>query len=68
MSVRTSILRIPPSQRSTTDPFAAILPEVAEPKLDDRMDDEGDERPVPLRKCATVQATRRWSFRRLLGF
>jgi len=60
---RTHVLRAPASQRvGPADPFAAILPEVAEPKLDTSVLDE-DEDLIPLRPASVSQeSSGRWDF------
>jgi hypothetical protein len=63
MSRPTHVLRSPASRRSFADPFAAILPEVAEPKLDTSILDE-DENLMPLRPTGSSPDSEsgRWSF------
>ena len=55
MNARTHVLRPPTYRRDPADPFAAILPEVAEPKLDTTLADEEDCY-VPLRQAVRVDA------------
>jgi hypothetical protein len=61
MSRPTHVLRVPASHRSLADPFAAILPEVAEPKLEDSLLDE-DENLIPLRLASSPEVSKGWSF------
>ena len=50
MNARTHVLRPPAHHRGSADPFTAILPEVAEPKLDITLADE-DDNLIPLRQA-----------------
>lgn len=65
MSTRVHVLRAPAHRRSATDPLSAILPEVAEAKLDTTLCDD-QENPVPLRTAKPTQdEPKRWSLRNL---